>query len=86
MAQRVADQVPKILRAVGKPTEKDVQTLRAKEAAAELAALLNLSSEQSQAIVAYRDKNGKFNDWHDLASVPGVQASAIESKKDKLQF
>jgi|SRR5438034_4385064 competence protein ComEA len=54
--------------------------------AAELAALLNLSSEQSQAIVAYRDKNGKFNDWHDLASVPGVQASAIESKKDKLQF
>jgi len=54
--------------------------------AAELAAVLNLSSGQSQAIVAYRDKNGKFKDWHDLASVPGVQASAIESKKDKLQF
>jgi competence protein ComEA len=54
--------------------------------AAELTAVLNLSSEQSQAIVAYRDKKGKFKDWHDLASVPGVQASDIESKKDKLQF
>jgi competence protein ComEA len=54
--------------------------------AAELAAVLNLSSEQSQAIIAYRDKKGKFKDWHDLVSVPGVQASDIESKKDKLQF
>jgi competence protein ComEA len=52
----------------------------------ELAAVLNLSSEQSHAIVAYRDKNGKFKDWRDLASVPGVQASAIESKKDRLRF
>lgn len=54
--------------------------------AAELAAVLNLSSEQGQALVAYRDKNGKFKDWHDLASVPGVPASAIESKKDEIQF
>ena len=54
--------------------------------ASELAAVLNLSSGQSQAIVAYRDKNGKFKDWHDLASVPGVQASDIERKKDKIQF
>ena len=54
--------------------------------AAELAAVLNLSSEQSQAIVVYRDKKGKFKDWHDLVSVPGIQASDIESKKDKLQF
>lgn len=54
--------------------------------AAELAAVLSLSSEQSQAIVAYRDKKGKFKDWHDLVSVPGVQASDIESKKDRLQF
>jgi competence protein ComEA len=54
--------------------------------AAELAAVLNLSSEQGQAIVAYREKKGKFKDWHDLVGVPGVQASDIESKKDKLQF
>jgi competence protein ComEA len=54
--------------------------------AAELAAVLNLSSEQSKAIVAYRDKNGKFKNWRDLANIPGVQASAIESKKDKIQF
>lgn len=54
--------------------------------AAELTAVLNLSSEQSQAIIAYRDKNGKFKDWHDLVSVPGVRAGDIESKKDKLQF
>jgi hypothetical protein len=39
VVQRVADQVPRILKAVGHPAEKDVQALRAKEAAAEPAAL-----------------------------------------------
>ncbi|MFL5342771.1 MAG: hypothetical protein ACJ8F7_21775 [Gemmataceae bacterium] len=39
VAQRVADQVPRIVKAVGLPGEKDVQALRAREATSELAAL-----------------------------------------------
>ena len=68
----------------GKSAETTINVNRA--TAAELAAVLHLSPDQCQAIVAYREKNGKFKDWHDLASVPGVQASDIESKKDVLQF
>jgi competence protein ComEA len=54
--------------------------------AAKLATVLNLLSEQADAIVVYRQKNGKFKDWRDLAKVPGIHASDIESKKDRLQF
>ena len=68
----------------GKSAEPMINVSQA--TAAELAAVLHLSPDLGQAIVAYRDKNGKFKDWHDLASVPGVQASDIESKKDILQF
>jgi competence protein ComEA len=68
-------------------TQRAEQIVNVNQAkAAELAARLNLSSEQADAMVAYRQKNGKFKDWHDLAKVPGIQASDIESKKDKLQF
>lgn len=67
--------------------DKTEQMINVNQAsAAELVAVLHLSSDQSQAIVAYRDKNGKFKDWHDLVSVPGVQASDIENNKDKLRF
>ena len=68
----------------GKGAEQMINVNQA--TAAELTAVLHLSPDQGKAIVAYRDKNGKFKDWHDLASVPGVQASDIESKKDILQF
>jgi competence protein ComEA len=54
--------------------------------AAELSAALDLPSAQGQAIVAYREQNGKFKDWHDLTRVPGVDANKIEANKDHLIF
>lgn len=55
-------------------------------AAAELSADLGLSADESAAIVAYREQNGKFKEWRDLTKVPGVDASKIEENKDRLVF
>ena len=54
--------------------------------AAELAAALDLPPAQGEAIVAYRQENGKFKDWHDLTKVPGVDSSKIEANKNHLIF
>ena len=54
--------------------------------AAELAADIGLSADESAAIVAYREQNGKFKEWRDLTKVPGVDASKIEKNKDRLVF
>ncbi len=54
--------------------------------AAELSAALDLPSAQGEAIVAYREQNGKFKDWRDLTKVPGVGGSKIEANKDHLIF
>jgi competence protein ComEA len=54
--------------------------------AAELSAALDLPAAQGEAIVAYREQNGKFKDWHDLTKVPGVDSSKIEANKDHLIF
>jgi len=54
--------------------------------AAELAAELDLSAEQSAAIVSYREQNGNFKEWRELTKVPGIDARKIESNKDRLVF
>lgn len=54
--------------------------------AAELAAALQLSVKQSNAIVSYREKHGNFRQWHDLAKVPGIEIKKIESNKLRLVY
>jgi len=54
--------------------------------AAELSSDLGLSADESAAIVAYREQNGKFKEWRDLTKVPGVDATKIEKNKDRLVF
>jgi len=54
--------------------------------AAELAAGLQLSMKQTNSIVSYREKNGKFKDWRDLAKVPGIEIKKIQINKDRLMF
>jgi len=54
--------------------------------AAELAAELDLSAEESASIVSYREKNGNFKEWHDLTKVPGIEIKKIEINKDRLVF
>ncbi len=54
--------------------------------AKELEAGLELTAKESEAIVQYRQANGKFKTMADLEKVPGLDAVKIESKKDRLEF
>ncbi len=55
-------------------------------AAIEMESRLGLRRSHAAAIVAYREKNGKFKDVEDLKKVPGVDAEKIEAKKDRIVF
>jgi len=52
----------------------------------ELKAVLGLSVKDSQAVVDYREGNGKFQTWQDLQKVPGIDGAKIEAQKDMLAF
>lgn len=54
--------------------------------AIDLESALSLLRSQAAAVVAYRDKNGKFKALDDLKKVPGLDFSKIEAKKDRLAF
>jgi competence protein ComEA len=55
-------------------------------AAKELAAALEISNQQAEAIVQYREGKGRFRTLDDLKKVPGLDAAKIEAKKDRLEF
>lgn len=54
--------------------------------AIELESRLSLRRSQAAAVIAYREKNGKFKSIEDLKKVPGVDAEKIEAKKDRIVF
>jgi len=67
----------------GRPSPKiNVNT----ESAAQLAKDLGLTDKESQAIVDYREKNGKFTSWTDLEKVPSLDLKKIEPQKDRIVF
>ena len=57
-----------------------------KATSVELESGLTLKRSEAAAIIQYREKNGKFKSIEDLKKVPGVDASKIEAKKDRLTF
>ena len=54
--------------------------------AKELEDSLALSDTEAQAVVGYREKNGKFAKWEDLKKVSDLDIKKIEAKKDRLAF
>lgn len=54
--------------------------------AEQLADKLSLSPEQAAAIVAYRERNGRFKTIEDLQKVPGLDADSIHSKLPQIDF
>jgi competence ComEA-like helix-hairpin-helix protein len=52
----------------------------------ELKVVLGLSVKDSQAVIDYREANGKFKAWQDLQKVPGMDGKKIEVKKDMIAF
>lgn len=57
-----------------------------KASSADLARVLGITAAQADAIVAYRTKNGDFKDLDGVKKVTGVDASAIDAKKDSIVF
>ncbi|MEO8048938.1 MAG: helix-hairpin-helix domain-containing protein [Acidobacteriota bacterium] len=47
---------------------------------------LGVTTKDSEAIVAYRIKNGNFKDIDALSKVDGVDAAKIQAAKDKIAF
>ena len=52
----------------------------------ELKTILRVTAQEAMALIQYRDANGKFKQWQDLAKVPGVDAGKIQAKKDLMTF
>ncbi len=54
--------------------------------AQELQSSLGLKQRDAEGVVAYRNKNGKFKTWQDVAEVPEVSPNQIEALQDRLAF
>jgi competence protein ComEA len=54
--------------------------------AIELESRLSLKRSQAAAIIAYRDKYGKFRSIGDLKKVPNLDVDKLEAKKDRIVF
>ena len=52
----------------------------------DLAAALELTADAGEALVRYRETNGKFKAIEDLKNAAGVNAGKIDAKKDRLEF
>jgi len=57
-----------------------------KASASELAGALEIPTTAAASIVQYREKNGAFRTLDDLRKVPGIDGSALDSKKDRIDF
>lgn len=54
--------------------------------AQEIATGLNLTNEEAQAVVKYRERHGDFRAWGDLLIIYGVDGKKIAAAKDKISF
>jgi len=54
--------------------------------AVELTEALGISAKESEAIVGYREQNGRFKEWSELTKVPGVDPKQIETLKNRFAF
>ena len=54
--------------------------------AKEIEAALGFTTKESEAIVLYRMKNGNYKDIDTMKKVEGVDASKVQSAKDKIEF
>ena len=65
----------------------DVPPLNVNTATAiQLESRLTLRRSQASALIAYREKKGKFKSIEDLKKVPGIDPEKFESKKDRIVF
>jgi len=70
---------------MGKGDKPAVDKINVNKASAhEIETGLQLTTQEAEAIVQYRTKNGDYKDWRDLEKVDGVDAKKIEAAKDRI--
>ncbi len=47
---------------------------------------LSLSAKEAQTVIKYREQNGKFKDWQEVAEIPGVPAGKIQDLRRRIIF
>jgi len=52
----------------------------------EIKLVLGFTVPEAQAVVDFRESNGPFKEWRDVAKVAGVDIAKIEAKKDAMAF
>jgi competence ComEA-like helix-hairpin-helix protein len=52
----------------------------------QLQGFLGFSEKESQALIAYREANGKIKNFEQLAAVPGLDPEKIKTKHDLIAF
>jgi len=57
-----------------------------KASAKQLASALDVPQETAESVVKYRDEHGRFGSIDDLKNVPGLDASKVETRKDRFVF
>ena len=57
-----------------------------KASAQELESSLGLEKSEAEAVVKYREQNGNFKTWHDVAAVPGISAAKVEGMQKRISF
>jgi competence protein ComEA len=64
------------------PKHVNVNTAPAKE----LESVLEISSNEAEAVVRYREEKGAFHSAEDLKKVPGFDGAKVEGIKNRLEF
>ena len=57
-----------------------------KAAAKDLVTALEISPQEADAVVRYREEKGEFKSFDDLKNVPGLDSIKIANKRDRLLF
>jgi competence ComEA-like helix-hairpin-helix protein len=64
------------------PKHVNVNTAPAKE----LESVLEISSNEAEAVVRYREEKGAFHSAEDLKKVPGFDSAKVEAIRNRLEF
>jgi len=78
------DERDKIVNYLAKSFPKHVNVNTA--SANEIEAALELSSKDAEAIIQYREKNGKFRTADDVKNVPSIDITKVEQIRTRLDF
>jgi len=85
MAERGAEGTDEQFEAIVAYLAKNFGRINVNKATAEeIVSGIDFSAKEADAIVAYREKNGPYKEWRDLAKVEGLDAARVEARKNHI--